>query len=211
MDNWAEYLKFFAGLLAIINPVGAVPLFINLTQNETRRERRRTALIAGLTVAIVLLVALFVGESLLRFFGITVPSFRVAGGILILLMALAMLQARTSPVKQTEEEAQEGVEKPTVGVVPLGLPLLAGPGAISTVILYGGAGQSFWHYAVLAGAILLVAAIAWAFMRAAPYVSDLLGKTGINIVTRIMGLIMAAIGVEFIANGMRGLFPALGG
>lgn len=209
MDDWAEYLKFLAGLLAIINPVGAVPMFINLTQNETRRERRRTALIAGITIAVVLLVALFVGEALLRFFGITVPSFRVAGGILILLMALAMLQARTSPVKQTEEEAREGVDKPTVGVVPLGLPLLAGPGAISTVILYSGGGHPMLHYLLLSLGIVLVGLIAWLFMRAAPFVSDLLGRTGINIVTRIMGLIMAAIGVEFIANGIRGLFPVL--
>lgn len=209
MEYWTEYLKFFAGLLAIINPVGAVPLFINLTYNETERERRRTAAIAALTIGIVLLVALFLGESLLRFFGITMPSFRVAGGILILLMALSMLHAKVSPVKQTEEEAQEGVEKSTVGVVPLGMPLLAGPGAISTVVLYAGAKSQLVHYLVLAAGIAGVAIIAWLFMRAAPYISNLLGKTGINVVTRIMGLIMAAIGVEFIASGIRGLFPSL--
>jgi len=210
MDNWAEYLKFFAALLAVINPVGAVPLFINLTHNETLRERRRTAAITGVTIVVVLLVALFLGESILRFFGITIPSFQVAGGLLILLMALAMLQAKTSPVRQTEEEAQEGAEKSAVGVVPLGLPLLAGPGSISTVILYTGHDAPVWHYALLAAAIFVVSVLTWAFMRAAPYVSTLLGTTGINIVTRIMGLIMASIGIEFIAHGIRGLFPTLG-
>lgn len=209
MHNWADYFKFFAGLLAIINPVGAVPLFINLTQNETSAERRRSATIAATTVAVVLIVALFVGDALLRFFGITIPSFRVAGGILILLMALSMLQARVSAVKQTEEEAQEGMEKPSVGVVPLGVPLLAGPGAISTVILNAEHGAPWLHYVVLCLGIVGVALVAGIFMRLAPRVSQLLGQTGINVVTRIMGLIMAAIGVEFIAAGIRGLFPAL--
>ncbi|MGD8379108.1 MAG: YchE family NAAT transporter [Gammaproteobacteria bacterium] len=210
MHNWSEYAKFFAGLVAIINPIGAIPMFINMTHNLAPAERVRTARVAAVTVAAVLIVSMLTGDAILRLFGITIPSFRVGGGILILLMAISMLHARVSPAKQTEEEAREGEAKDAVGVVPLGIPLLAGPGAISTVIIYAQHGAPVAHYAILGTGIVVVAALAWVFFRAAPMLADLLGRTGINVVTRIMGLIMTAIGVEFIATGLKALFPALG-
>ncbi|MDE2196047.1 MAG: YchE family NAAT transporter [Gammaproteobacteria bacterium] len=211
MSAWAEYLKFFAGLLAILNPVGVIPIFINLTQNQTAGERNRTAFMAAVTVGVVLGVALLAGELILNFFGISVASFQVGGGILILLNSLSMLQAKMGPTRQTEEEAQETVEKEQVAVVPLGVPLTAGPGAISTVILYGHRPALFGRYVVLLIGIAVVAVIVWTAFRLAPLISRALSRTGINIVTRLMGLIMAAIGIEFIAAGMRVLFPALTG
>ncbi|HET8702210.1 MAG TPA: YchE family NAAT transporter [Nitrococcus sp.] len=210
MHEWAEYAKFFAALLAMTNPIGAVPIFIDLTSTETEAQRNRTAFQAALTTGVVLIVAMLAGELILNFFGISIASFRVAGGILLLLMALAMLQARVSSIKQTPGERQRGVEQDSVAVVPLGLPLLAGPGAISTAILYSHHGAPWWYGIGLAIVIIVIALLIWLSFRAAPLLSRALGKTGINVVTRIMGLIMAAIGVEFIAGGLKALFPVLG-
>ncbi|MGB9429847.1 MAG: YchE family NAAT transporter [Gammaproteobacteria bacterium] len=211
MSAWAEYLKFFAGLLAILNPIGVIPIFINLTQNQTAKERYRTAFTAATTVGVVLAVALLAGELILNFFGISIASFQVGGGILILLNALSMLQANVGPTRQTAEEAQETQEKEQVAVVPLGVPLTAGPGAISTVILYGHKPALFGRYIILLIGIVMVAIIVWLAFRLAPLISRALSRTGINIVTRLMGLIMAAIGIEFIAAGLRVLLPALTG
>ena len=209
MAAWVEYLKFFAGLVAILNPIGVIPIFINLTYNQTAVERNRTAFMAALTVGVVLAVALLCGELILDFFGISVASFQVAGGILILFNSLSMLQAKMGATRQTEEEAQETAEREDVSVVPIGVPLTAGPGAISTVILYGHKPALFGRYVILVGGIAIVALIVWAVFRLAPFISRALSRTGINIVTRLMGLIMAAIGIEFIAAGLRILFPAL--
>lgn len=209
MQEWAEYAKFFAGLLAIVNPVGAIPVFIGLTEGLNPARRHRTALLSALAVGAVLLAALFTGEAILSFFGITIASFRVGGGILILLIAVSMMHAKLSPAKQTDEEAQDAAEKESVAVVPLASPLLAGPGAISTIIVYAHRSPAPMHYTVLAAEILVMALIVWTVFRAAPLLSQRLGRTGINVLTRIMGLILAAIAVEFMANGLRQLLPGL--
>jgi len=210
MQPWTEYLEFFVSLIAMLNPIGAVPMFIAFTQSETPAQRRNTAGVAGLTACAVLLAALFIGDLILKTFGVTIPAFRVGGGLLILLMALSNLQAQTSAMKQTAEEVQEGVEKAQVAVVPLGIPLLAGPGSISAVILYtaNNPGNTL-HYVVLCVGILACGIVCWAAFRLAPWLSQALGRTGINVFTRIMGLIMVAVGVQFIAIGLKGLFPGL--
>lgn len=209
MIEGAEYAKFFAALLSIVNPIGSIPIFINLTTSQSPADRHRTGFLAALSVMLVLGAVLMSGEALLGFFGITIPSFRVGGGILILLMSISMMNARLSPVRQTEEEAKDATEKDSVAVVPLGIPLLAGPGAISTVIVYAHSAPSMGHYLILGGGILAVSGVVWVSFRLAPFIASALGKTGINIVTRIMGLIMAAIGIEFIVNGLKQLFPGL--
>lgn len=209
--TWTEYLKYFAGLLAIVNPVGAVPLFVNMTNQQTPEQKKHTGLVASVATCVVLLVVMLTGETVLRFFGISIASFRVGGGILLLLIAISMLHAKTSPAKHTEEEAIDSSERDSVAVVPLAIPILAGPGAISTVILYAHRRASFGHYFLLAGEIVLISMVVFICFAAAPYLARILGKTGINIITRIMGLIMAAIGVEFIANGLKQLFPVLAG
>ncbi len=210
MENWTEYAKFFAALMAIVNPVGAIPLYINLTADQPVERRRHTCLIAAIATATILIVSLLTGEGVLRFFGISIASFRVGGGILILLMAISMLHARMSQVKHTKEEAEDSEDRETVAVVPLATPLLAGPGAISTVILYAQRKATLLHYLTLFGEIVLLALVIWLCFRLAPAIARLLGRTGINVVTRLMGLIMAAVGVEFIANGLKQLFPVLG-
>ncbi len=210
MAHWADYATFFAGLFSIINPIGSIPIFLDLTTNESQGERQRVGLVTAFSVLVILLIALMAGKAILSFFGITVPSFRVGGGILILLMAISMMQARMSPVKHTEEEAQDAAEKNSIAVVPLGIPVLAGPGAISTVIVFAHRGSSLWHYLLLAVEIFGLACLVWICFRLAPYISSALGKTGMNIITRIMGLIMAAISVEFITGGLKQIFPILG-
>lgn len=207
--DWVEYTKFFAGLLGIVDPIGTIPIFISLTATQPPAGRLRSARVAAVAAGLVLLAALLTGDAILRFFGIRIASFRVGGGILILLMSISMMQARVSRVRQTEEEAQDTAEKDAVAVVPLGIPLLAGPGAISAVILYAQRDPSAAHHLILGAGILIVTAVTWASFRAAPYLASVLGRTGINIVTRIMGLIMAAIGVEFIADGLKQLLPGL--
>lgn len=204
-----EYLKSLAALISIVNPVGAIPVFIKLTESQGHGERHRTCLRTAVTTALVLLVSLAIGEAILAFFGITIASFRVGGGILIMLIAFSMLHAQTSPIRHTEEEAIDSLERDTVAVVPLGIPLLAGPGAISTIILNAQRYSSLPHYLILSAEILAVALAVWVCLRSAPFIAGLLGRTGINIVTRIMGLIMTAVGVEFIANGLKQMFPIL--
>lgn len=209
--NITEYFKFFAALVAIVNPVGAIPIFINMTADQDDGVRKKTANVASLSMGLILVVVLFSGEAILGFFGITVGSFRVGGGILILLMAISMLHARMSHVKQTKEEELDSAERDSVAVVPLSTPLLAGPGAISTVILSAQRYTSVTHYLYLLGGIVLLVCLTVLSFRLAPAIARLLGKTGINVVTRLMGLIMAAMGVEFIASGLKQLFPVLGG
>ncbi len=210
MGTLSEYIKFFVGLFSIVNAIGATPVFINLTKNLDRAKSLRSAKIAALTLFVVLIITLILGETVLNFFGISIASFRVGGGILLLLMAIAMMHAKMSSVKHTPEEADDKEDSETVAVVPIGLPLLAGPGAISTVIVYADRYPSLLHYCILGGTILIVSILTWLILRGSFYLSDLMGKTGINIITRIMGLIIAAIAVEFIANGLKQLFPVLG-
>lgn len=209
MLDYAEYIKIFVGLLAIVNPFGAIPLFISMTAGENSSQRRKTINLVAFGVTIILLVALFAGEPLLRFFGITIDSFRVGGGILVLLMAIAMLHAKTSYIRQTDEEAHESIDKDSVAIVPLAMPLLAGPGAISTVILDAHKSNSVVHYMIIALGIVLLSMVVWGVLRLSPWIAGRIGATGINIFTRIMGLILTAIAVEFIANGIKGLFPVL--
>jgi multiple antibiotic resistance protein len=195
--------------MAIVNPLGVIPMFVSMTADETYKERLKTIDNVAVGVIVILLAVLFFGDLMLTFFGITIDSFRVGGGILVLLMAIAMLHAKTSPIQQTDEEATESIAKTSVAIVPLAMPLLAGPGAISTVILVAHKSNAPMHYVLLAITILLLSMTIWAVLRLSPFIIKRLGPTGINIFSRIMGLILAAIAVEFIANGLKGLFPAL--
>jgi len=209
MNDWTEYLKFLVALVSIANPIGAIPVFVALTSDEALSQRRRIASQTTLAFSSILLVILFVGEPFLAFFGITVDSFKIGGGIIILLMAISMVHGRVSKAKQAAGEAEDAAARDSVAIVPMGIPLLAGPGAISTVIVYSHHASSMVHKLLLGAEILTVALLIWLCLNAAPYIARLLGKTGMNIIMRIMGLILAAIGVEFIAHGVMGLFPVL--
>jgi multiple antibiotic resistance protein len=205
-----ELVKAALALFAIVDPVGSIPIFLMATHGYTLAQSRSSARIAALTVLGVLALFIFVGEPLLMFFGIRLAAFSVAGGLLLLLLALSMVQAHVSPQRQTREEAMEAEAKDAVGVVPLGVPLLAGPGAITHVIVAAGAAEgSVVNQSLLLIPVALVALSVWLAFRAAPMIARSLGKTGIHVVTRLMGLIIAAISIEMIAGGLGKLFPGL--
>ena len=209
MGEWTDLIKLTVALLAIVDPVASIPVFLGTTSGYTHAERRRVTQVVAITVFCVLAVAALIGTQVLSFFGISIPSFLIAGGILLLLMAISMLQARESGIRQTPDEAEEASEKDAVAVVPLGIPLLAGPGAISTMIIATHHSKGlFGHFTLLIPAALIGIAV-WAIFAAATRISARLGKTGMNIITRVMGLIIAAIGVEYIYRGLIELFPRL--
>jgi multiple antibiotic resistance protein len=209
MLEYADYLKIFIALLAVVDPLAVVPVIAVMTAREKAPELKLLARTVVLTVASVLLSALFTGEMLLAFFGISINSFRVSGGILLVLMSLSMLQGKISETVLNRAEAKEGETMETFAVVPLSIPLLAGPGAISTVILYAHRGDDIKHYLMISLDIIAVAIILWCVLRATPWLAKRLSQTGINVIIRLMGLILLALAVEFIAAGLKGLFPVL--
>lgn len=216
MLDWPEYLKLVAGLVSIVNPVGVIPIFLSLTDSQDRSKRRFIALQASFALSIVLLVALVAGEAIINFFSISLPSFRVAGGILILLTALSMLQAETAESQKLattgtiESEDLPTLPETSVAVVPIAIPLLGGPGAISTVIVYAHTQESVEHYVIVGLAILSVSILCLISLLIAPLVDTMMGKTGMNVISRVMGLIITAISIEFIADGIKELLPGLG-
>ena len=209
MHDWGTYAHNATALFVIANPIGVTPFFISLTNRQTEEQRRHTARLTATTVIIVLITAMFLGEAILHVFGIRMASFRAGGGILILLMAIAMLQARPSPTHHTAEESKEAAVRDEVAVVPLGIPLVAGPGAISTVIIYADQAATWFDMAMLFLTVLCVAGSVWIALHLSDRIRVMLGTTGINIVTRLLGLILAAVGVEFLADGLAQLLPGL--
>lgn len=209
MLTWTQYIKIFTALLVIVNPVGVIPIFVSLSSGQPAQARQRTARVAALSVGVVLIASCVLGESLLHFFGVSIASFRVGGGLLLLLIAIAMFNAQQSGSKQIPEETREAAEKADIAVVPLSVPLLAGPGAISTIIIYNNQSENWSHTAILVAIIIMVALTVWFTLSLAVPTSKMLGKTGINIATRLMGLLLAAIAVEFIVNGLGQLLPGL--
>ncbi|MGA3115980.1 MAG: NAAT family transporter [Syntrophobacteraceae bacterium] len=204
-----EYVKIFTAILVIVNPIGAVPVFVTMAGSQSQQERCGIARLAAFSVAIVLVAACVFGESLLRFFGVSMASFRVGGGILVMLIAIAMFHAQLSWSKATPEETKEAEQKADVAVVPLAIPLLAGPGAISTVIIFADQSSAWAHKGCLIVTCVMVAITVWISLRMAIPIGARLGKTGINIVTRLMSLLLAAIAVEIVAGGLGKLLPGL--
>ncbi len=206
-----DFLLFFISLFSIVNPFSAIPAYVSLTADIAPADRKRVTRQAAVAVFVILTVSYVAGESLLRFFGISVASLRVAGGLLILGMAWSMLQAKLHAAKQTPEEAleaQEAQERPNLGVVPLGMPLLAGPGSISLMIIAAGRSEGVSGHLAVVGAAAVVAVLSWVILLAAAPIAKALGRTGMNVATRFMGLILAAIAVEFITSGLGDIFPA---
>jgi multiple antibiotic resistance protein len=209
MLEYTDYIKIFIALLAVVDPIGAMPIIAGLAARDNRTALNSIADTAALTVAAILLISLFVGEELLYFFGISINSFKISGGILLMLMALSMLQAKTSETVQNRQEAEALENHRSLAVVPLSMPLLAGPGAISAVILYAQMGNSIEHYLLISLDILVVVLILWTVIRFIPWLTRHLSQTGINVFTRLMGLVLSALAIEFMASGLKGLFPVL--
>lgn len=204
-----DSFKTFISLLALVNPLGAIPFFISFTATNSRAERRRIVRIASITVAFVIAFTTLLGQQVINFFGISVNSFQVGGGIIMLLMAISMINAQPGGTRTTPEETVEGELKENIAVVPLAIPLLAGPGTISTVIIYAEKAGSIWQTISLIGSGIAIALLVFLALSAADPISRALGRTGINVATRLMGLMLAALGVELIVDGLIALVPAL--
>jgi multiple antibiotic resistance protein len=207
MHDWLQYAQIAIALFLLADPFAAIPIFLLLTSDQTRTEKRHTALLAAATVAAVLIPFVFVGAPLLQIFGVRIASFRVGGGILILMMAISMLFASPEPL--VSKEAVEAAGKHDLAIVPLGVPLIAGPGLVSSVIVYSQQANGVYEKAFLVVIITLLATSVWVALRLAQPISKLLGKNGINLIIRLMGLLLAAIAVEFITGGLAELLPGL--
>jgi multiple antibiotic resistance protein len=210
MESWIHHVSFLVTLIAVLDPFMAIPFFLGVCNGRPEAEHRRIARVASLTVMAILIGTAASGEALLRLLGTSLSSFRIAGGLVLLLMALAMLQARPGNLRQTEQEAKDADGYDTPGIVPLAIPLLAGPGAISTVMIAVQHGGWLNEAAVMAD-IVAVCLILWAMLRLAIPIGRLMGTGGFNVATRLLGLLLAAIAVESMAVGIKELFPVLRG
>ncbi|HEY4082206.1 MAG TPA: MarC family protein [Burkholderiaceae bacterium] len=206
-----DIYKPLVALVAIVNPVGVVPFFIHFTSSFTRAQRRRTIHVASFSAFLVIALSALFGLKLIEFFGITLASFEVGGGALVFISALQMLNAQ--PAESRSTDVEEGSSKADAGasiaVVPLTIPLLTGPATISTMVIYAEKTRHWWELAVLCAYGLVVGLIVLVVFSASGRIAKVLGQTGINIMTRLMGLILAALAVELLADGLSKLFPML--
>lgn len=201
-----EYTLLAASsLFVIVDPFAVIPSFIAMTPNDTPAERTRMAKLACYVFAGVLLGFGFAGQWIFRFLGITMPAFQIAASIMLLLVALDMLRAQRSRVQETAEETTAGAEKTDIAVTPLAIPMLSGPGAISTVVLLQAEAATVWHSVALCGCILLVALASFWILRMAAHGARWLNPIALRIGTRIMGLLLAAIAVQFMLNALKTL------
>jgi multiple antibiotic resistance protein len=198
----------FPSLFSIVDPLAAVPVFLALAGREHPKSQRRTAIRATITAASIMGVFALVGTQIFKFFGITIPAFKIAGGVLLFTMALEMMRARPSGARGTAEEATEAQQREDVGIIPLGVPLLSGPGAIASVMVWSSRATHAPQKVALFASIGLLGLLILLTLLFAPRLSRLFGKTGINIVTRIMGLILAATAAQFIIDGGREAFAS---
>ena len=200
-------------LLAVVNPLACVPFFIHFTQGFSKAQRQRTILVSSFTAFVVIAASALLGLQILEFFGISLASFQVGGGMLLLTSALSMLNAQPAEARANADEVHDAEARATVGasiaVVPLAIPLLTGPATMSTVVIYADKAKTLLQLGTLVGyGVVIGLATALCFAMAAP-IARVMGKTGINVMTRLMGLILAALAVEVMADGLHKLFPVL--
>jgi multiple antibiotic resistance protein len=207
-----DLLKPLIALLAIVNPIGTVPFFLHFTQNFNAEQRRRTIRVSALSAFLVIAISAVAGLKIIEFFGISIASFQVGGGMLLLISSLNMLHAQ--PAESKRDDVDEGQAKADAGdsiaVVPLTIPLLTGPATISTMVIYAQKTRHMWELAVLVGYGVVIGLATFVVFSASFRIARVLGSTGINVMTRLMGLILAAMAVELLSDGLLKLFPVLG-
>jgi multiple antibiotic resistance protein len=206
-----DLLKPLIALLAIVNPIGVVPFFIAFTQHFTRAQRLRTIKISAFSAFVVIAVSAVAGLKIIEFFGISIASFQVGGGTLLLISSLQMLNAQPAEAKPADldEGSQKADAGASIAIVPLTIPLLTGPATISTMVIYAEKTRSFWEHAALVGYGVVIGLATYVTFSASGRIAKVLGRTGINVMTRLMGLILAAMAVELLADGLTKLFPVL--
>jgi multiple antibiotic resistance protein len=210
MSSIVSYaLVAFGSLFSIVDPFAAVPIFLALTGGQTRSAQARTALRATATCFFVLTAFGVAGGFIFSFYGITLPAFKITGGVLLFGVGLEMMRARRSDTRTTHEEALEAETKEDVGLIPLGLPLLSGPGAIATVMVLAAKAESLPQKVSLFVVIAAVSVITFLTLRSSSLVARVFGKTGLNVIGRVMGLILAAVAMQFVIDGVREAFPGV--
>lgn len=203
----AFLISAFVTLFVVIDPIGLTPIFIALTQGMTAQQRRAIAIRATIIAAGLLFLFAFLGEQVLGFIGISMPAFRIAGGILLFLTALDMLFERRTKRREDQAEVEDA---PDPSVFPIAIPLIAGPGAIASIILLVGQAEGALGMASVLGVMVGVLLIVFLLFLSAPIIERALGKTGIIVVTRLLGMLLAALSVQFVLDGIRGFGLALG-
>lgn len=198
----------FVAVLFVVDPIAVVPLFLAMTTGDPAPKRARTALGASVIAAVVLCAFAVGGRYVFQALGLTLPAFQIAGGILLLLTALDQLQTRPPATRTSPDEIAEGVAKDDITVVPLAMPLLAGPGAIATVMVLSADAEP-WQLGGLIGCIVATCVVAWGMLRAAATIDRLLGATLRAVAERVTGLLLAAVGVQFVISGLGAAFPTL--
>jgi multiple antibiotic resistance protein len=209
----SAYVRFsllaLSSIFFLVDPFAALPTFLAMTEGDDAQHRRNIARKASLTALIVLSTFAFAGEAIFRIFGITLPAFEIAGGIILLLIGLDMLQAKRSPTQEAIGDTVAATQKDDAGIVPLGIPMLAGPGAITSVMVLVGQAQSGghtrWQMVAILAAILITAAVCYLVLGNSDKVAHMLGDTGIRILVRIMGLLLVALAVQYFVNGLSDL------
>jgi len=196
-------------LLLVVDAPAAVPLFLSMTESDTVEHKRRTAFRASLAAGIVLGAFGALGTAIFRVLGISLGAFRIAGGVLLFLLAIDMLRAQRSRQRTSPEEEAEGADRPDVSIFPLAIPILAGPGATSTVMVLISRAQHAWQYIVVFGAIAVTSLTTLGLLRSGMRVERRLGQTGMNVLQRVMGLILAATAVQFVVDGVATLLPTV--
>jgi multiple antibiotic resistance protein len=194
-------LLALSSIFFLVDPFAALPTFLAVTEGQDSRRRMRTARRASLTAWVVLSLFAFVGQYIFRLFGISLPAFEIAGGVILLLIGLDMLEAKRSPTQETRKDAQAAATKDDAGIVPMGIPMLAGPGSITTVMVLVGQVQSTWEMVAILGAIAITALSCFLVLGSADRVARVLGQTGIRILVRVMGLLLVALAVQYFVNG----------
>lgn len=194
-------LLALSSIFFLVDPFAALPTFLAVTAGQDASKRKRTARKASLTAFVVLSLFALVGQYLFRLFGISLPAFEISGGIILLLIGLDMLEAKRSPTQESETETEAASAKDDAGIVPMGIPMLAGPGAITSVMVLVGQVQARWQMLAIVASIAVTALICWGVLHSAVRVAQALGETGIRILVRIMGLLLVALAVQYFVNG----------
>jgi multiple antibiotic resistance protein len=206
MGTAALLIASFTSLFSVANPLAAMPVFLSLTEGDTNKEQAITARKASIYMFFVLIIFLLAGTYILSFFGISLPGIRIAGGLVIIRAGFSMLNPETGGRKLTEEDREAAKDKEDISFSPLAMPLLSGPGSIAVVIGFGSQSSGVIEFIIHGVAVLMTAFLAWGILRVAPSLTKYIGKSGMTVITRMMGFIALAIGVQFVINGIAGFF-----
>jgi multiple antibiotic resistance protein len=202
----SAYVRFsllaLSSIFFLVDPFAALPTFLAVTAGANPQRRRRMAWKASLTAMLVLSAFAVAGQYIFKMFGITLPAFEIAGGVILLLIGLDMLEAKRSPTQESTVETAEAALKDDAGIVPLGIPMLAGPGAITSVMVLVGQAQTRWQMVAILTAIFITASICYLVLGNSDRVAQALGETGVRILVRIMGLLLVALAVQYFVNGL---------